>query len=439
MGLLPSAILLFVLLPAAFVSLLLICRPDLKIDFTRKSLAELIKVTHELFSDLSIQKLKKHIQALGNIKDLSIFKKKSNYELINSQTDNDELKCRICLIDQKTNDTETEVFGVEIRGRIRSLEENSQTLLQVSIADITDGIKNLKPVHSRVPQYRRHNSQLFCYKTDLGKLPNQVTTISDWMNVGQIHTNWLMFPSRGTCDLLFNIKISSREAGRELAKLRHCISYENFKYGYMDLEHNLILTKTLAVALGFSVSAADNNQIADCKIKLIKDWLMKNTDCSRASFRDKYRLKKAFNKTYKFFREKKKINVYNICKETVGISSVAQRYDILEFCMLVARAEGAVSKEELKLLKNISDWLELDYDRFRELMEKIIPASMHNVEDIEVLFGVTPDMTKEQTRQLLNKEYRKWNARVTHSDSQVKNQADHMLELIAETRNQYLE
>jgi hypothetical protein len=401
MGLLPSAILLFVLLPAAFVSLLLICRPDLKIDFTRKSLAELIKVTHELFSDLSIQKLKKHIQALGNIKDLSIFKKKSNYELINSQTDNDELKCRICLIDQKTNDTETEVFGVEIRGRIRSLEENSQTLLQVSIADITDGIKNLKPVHSRVPQYRRHNSQLFCYKTDLGKLPNQVTTISDWMNVGQIHTNWLMFPSRGTCDLLFNIKISSREAGRELAKLRHCISYENFKYGYMDLEHNLILTKTLAVALGFSVSAADNNQIADCKIKLIKDWLMKNT--------------------------------------TVGISSVAQRYDILEFCMLVARAEGAVSKEELKLLKNISDWLELDYDRFRELMEKIIPASMHNVEDIEVLFGVTPDMTKEQTRQLLNKEYRKWNARVTHSDSQVKNQADHMLELIAETRNQYLE
>jgi len=38
----------------------------------------------------------------------------------------------------------------------------------------------------------------------------------------------------------------------------------------------------------------------------------------------------------------------------------------------------------------------------------------------------------------LNKEYAKWNARVTNTDPQVRTQADQMLGLIAEARSQYV-
>lgn len=78
-------------------------------------------------------------------------------------------------------------------------------------------------------------------------------------------------------------------------------------------------------------------------------------------------------------------------------------------------------------------------DRFRLMVEKIVPANMHQTEDVEVILGVTSDMSKEQTRQHLNKEYRKWNARVTNSNPEIQNQADYMLNFIAEVRGVCIE
>jgi len=89
-------------------------------------------------------------------------------------------------------------------------------------------------------------------------------------------------------------------------------------------------------------------------------------------------------------------------------------------------------------LKNLAGWLEVDMSRFSEIMAKILPASMHDVKDMGVILGVTSDMGKEDTRQHLNKEYRKWNARVTNFNSEIRTQADYMLKLIAQARSAYI-
>jgi len=52
-----------------------------------------------------------------------------------------------------------------------------------------------------------------------------------------------------------------------------------------------------------------------------------------------------------------------------------------------------------------------------------------------VSLGLHSDMTAEQTRRQLNKEYGKWNARVTNSDSDVQTRACSMLKLIAAARS----
>lgn len=128
--------------------------------------------------------------------------------------------------------------------------------------------------------------------------------------------------------------------------------------------------------------------------------------------------------------------MYKICKEIVEMVPVAVRYDILELCLRVARANGVVTTEELGLLKNLVSWLEVDMSRFREMMGKILPVSMHEVKDLEFVLGVNPDMGKKETRQQLNKEYRKWNARVTNSDPEIRKQADNMLNFIAKSRSE---
>jgi hypothetical protein len=144
------------------------------------------------------------------------------------------------------------------------------------------------------------------------------------------------------------------------------------------------------------------------------------------------------DKTVAFFCDGNKLDTHKICKEIVEITSFAERYDILELCLYVAQANGFVAPEEAAILKNLASWLEVDTNRFRDMMEKILPVSMHEVKDAEVILGVTSDMSKDRTRQQLNREYKKWNSRVTNSNPEIQAQADEMVKLIAKARSEYL-
>ena len=126
-----------------------------------------------------------------------------------------------------------------------------------------------------------------------------------------------------------------------------------------------------------------------------------------------------------------------ICKKIAKTVPFAVRCDILELCLRVVHANNFAATEQLVLLKNMAGWLEVHRERFRSMMEKILPVGMHESKDIELILGITSDMNRKQTCQHLSKEYRKWNARVTNSDYEVQAQAEHMLKLIAETRCRY--
>jgi hypothetical protein len=62
---------------------------------------------------------------------------------------------------------------------------------------------------------------------------------------------------------------------------------------------------------------------------------------------------------------------------------------------------------------------------------------MFESENIETLLGMTSDMDEEQKKQLLTKQYRKWNSRITNINPNIRSQADYMLKLIAEKRNTF--
>jgi len=191
------------------------------------------------------------------------------------------------------------------------------------------------------------------------------------------------------------------------------------------------------VPLAFAVSASDN-KLYDCEVELIKKWARANIDVCQTSREAKRKLEKALDKTVGFFRDGNQLDTFKICKAIAEITPVGERYDILELCMRVAQANGTVSAEEATLLKKLADWLEVDSNKFHSMMDEILPAGMHEVEDVEAILGVTSDMDKEQTRKHLNKEYRKWNARVTSADPKIQSQADYMLKFIAEVRHEYV-
>jgi len=353
------------------------------------------------------------------------------------QPDMEILNCRVELTKQKKENHVSDVFAVEICGSFHAPSDTHYTSLKISIMDVTDGVSKAVPVHAQIKQWQMRDSPAFCYYADLGKLPQQDTVLSDWTAVAQVNLDWLTFPHKGKRNLQFHTSILSRESGEDIACAECNFIYENTEFGYIDLQENVSRTKALAVPVAFAVSAADR-KMHRREIDLIKNWVKSNIDLSQASDEVMRQLEKALDKTIVFFRDGNQANIFKICKDLVKIAPLAQRYDILELCLYVAQADGLASVEELAILKNLANWLEVDADKFRAMMEKILPASMHEVRDTEVILGVTSDMDKERSRRQLNKEYIKWHSRVTNSDPHIRAQADQMLMMIADARSQYV-
>jgi len=401
---------------------------------SRNKLAELVSrlrprdlISHFSFSDL-INYIKVSVSPKANPNPSIKF---------SAQLDLSVLNCRVKLTKQEQNNSDSDAFSVEICGSIHARRDVQTATLSISIVDVTEPRTQGEPVQARVKQWQMPDSSVFCYNAKLGKLPHQVTTISDWTSIALLRLDWLSLPHKGKRELMFITSIFPAEGGEQLA-CAHCyFAYHNRDFGYLDLQENDQRAKTLAVTLAFAVSAADN-KLYDCEVELIKNWARDNIDLSEASNKERRKLEKALNETIAFFRDGNQLNNYDICREIVGIAPLAVRYDILNLCLYVAQANSSVTKEELTVLKDLANWLEIDTDKFREMVEKVLPVDMHEVLDVETILGVTSDMNKEKARRHLNKEYSKWSARVTSSDPEIQTQADQMLKLIAEARSQYV-
>jgi hypothetical protein len=346
------------------------------------------------------------------------------------------LNCRVSPVIYKDGSDVVDAFSVEMCGSIRAPEPGHNASLSISITDITEGLKKIRPVRAKVRQWQKDESQEFYYISDLGKFPNKITVLSDWANVARLRLDWMLFPRMGTRVLQFDISIISTESKLKLASSQYIYEHDNKYFGYIDLQENVERSKTLAVALAFSVCSADGN-LHDCEIDFIKKWARENINNSQTTDSTRQRLEKALDETVAFFQDGNHLNTYDICMEIAEIIPMSNRYDILEFCMQAAKTNGAVVSEMLKMVKDIAGWLEIDCEKFRTMMERIIPIDMLDTVDVETILGVTSDMTGEKAREHLNKEYAKWNSRVTNSDPKIQTQADQMLKLIAEARSQY--
>jgi hypothetical protein len=344
------------------------------------------------------------------------------------------LNCRVQLKHQQRDNFSFDAFNVEICGTINAPSNMHHMSVRISITDITS--KEL-PVHSCVAKWQMDESPVFCYISDLGKLSSARTTLSSWITVAQVKLDWLRFPRRGKRNLRFSTSILSCEGDYEIARAGCTFTYDNSAFGYIDFQENIQRVKTLTVVLGFAVSACDN-KLYNCEVELLKNWARINFGVSQASRKVGRKLEKALNKTLAFCLNGNKIDAYKICKEIVELVPVAERYDILDLCLHVAQAKGAATVEELLFLRKLESWLEVDADKFSSMIEKILPVNIHEIKDAEIILGVTPDMSKEQTRRYLNKVYRKWNARVTNFDPKIQAQADCMLKFIAEARRAHV-
>ncbi len=348
------------------------------------------------------------------------------------------LNCRARIGREPKGDIWQTILVVDICGAIEAPDDGHDVDLRVTLNDVTDrkGQSPL-PVLVRPKNGPINRTSEFSYQTEIGKLCQQHTVLEDWTAVAQISPEWFVLPRQGHRELRFNIAIVSRATSEELATGTCIGAFENLEIGYLDIDDNIQRAKTLAVGLAFSVGAA-NNALQEPEINVIHGWVRTNFGSGNASEGARLELDQALRKTAGFFLRGGRLNLEEVCREIVEIAPMVGRLDIMDLSLRVAGAKGQVTPTDIRLLKDLAQWLQIDRTRLRAMVEKQLPVSMHQSEDAEMILGVTTEMSKDEVRSQLNREYVKWSSRVISSDPAIRQQADQMLNLIANARTQYI-
>lgn len=301
--------------------------------------------------------------------------------------------CKVRL-DLGLSDTPGVVFAVVIRGAVPVPAPMHEIDVQILIADITDGANSPQPVLCTAKEWQLDESRVFCYRACNGKIPSTDFVISDWLDVAAIPTDFLQFPSKGNRTLQFVTTLTSHGTSNELASASVSLNYQNDTIGYVDAKEDAERTQILTRQLAAAVETGKNGRQPD---------------------------------------------IDAICSEMASIATIVEIYDAMKLCLKTVAAAGTTHRRQTELISRIADALAVDENRFRALSQKILPLGMHKERDLEFIFGITADMTPQEEKNRLRDEYQKWNARVNHPDSDVQNQADQMLALIAEATDRLLQ
>jgi uncharacterized tellurite resistance protein B-like protein len=345
------------------------------------------------------------------------------------------LNTRVRIGRQAEGDSWRSILIVEICGTIEAPDDDHEVRLQVSLCDVTDPAVPPLPVLNRPKNGPLQPSSLFVHQSAMGKLCHRTTSLADWTVVAQLSPQWFVLPRQGSRRLQSDVAILSQVHEQRLASARCVTTFENLEIGYLDIEDNIQRAKTLAVGLAFSVAAADN-EMPESEVLVIEGWVRTNFGSTDASAAARSELDRAMQKTAAFFRKGGQLNLDEICREIVEIAPMVGRIEIMDLCLRVAGAKGQVTRAEMLLLKQLAACLVIDRTRLRTMVEKILPVHMHTSQDSEIILGLTEEMSQEQARLQLNREYAKWSSRVISSDPAIRKQADQMLNLIADARTQ---
>jgi len=358
----------------------------------------------------------------------------------NARLDLGALNSRVGVTLAQSGGKPTDLFVVEVCGTVPAPRDASSAIVRISIHDETDGSQCTKSVFKRSPDFQI-GSSTFCFEAELGAIASERNVLRDWTVVATVRCDRLWFARKGRRMLLFEVCVPSGVAdpagGEGLSRSRCMCEYENPNQGYEDFEEDCQRARSLGVGLAFAVGAADG-RLFGCEIDMIKSWARRHLGALQQGRRLTRELERQLNRTTAFFRRGNRVSVPDVCWEIASLAPAGERCDILELCLSVAGAKCVVLAEELTLLRDIGRWLEIDCERFEEMLESILPVGVHEKKSVESVLGITGEGDAEEIRQQLNREYGKWNARVTSPDPEVRSQADEMLQLIAEAYTRYV-
>ena len=325
-----------------------------------------------------------------------------------------------------------EVFVVEMRGAITAPYDNYSASTALIVRDVTGGEDH--PVFTAVESQQLGGTPVLGPKMTQ-TIPYRSSVINDWVVAWKTPIDLLTFPRKGTRKIKFSIVVGGTSAVSSIIVTHECATS-----GYLEISENRQKFESLTLQLAFAVSVSDGSP-DDRETGAIKTWGKERVQFAPETQREqtKARLNAALRDAVQMFNDGVLPDVASICRGLKEVTTVAERYEALELCLHVAKADGVAEQRELELLGRLASLLDVDQTRFREMKDKHLPVTIMNISrgaDIDQLLGITAGLSSEEVKKHLRKEFQKWNQLSTHSSAEKREQAKRMLEMIAKKRSE---
>jgi len=326
-----------------------------------------------------------------------------------------------------------EVSGLVIEGAGAAVE------VRIRMVDKTDGSE--RSVLCGIEDLQAPDSLSFLFCQDLPPIPfGSILNIDSFTSLVSVPLELLLFPYSGHRDIIASLEV--RMKGRVIRKATTTFKVHSSAEGYVEGIAHRERSEEMGIYLAMHLASADGN-IDKKEADVVKEWIRAVLDSTADETREdrKDRLNLVISDAF----EKSKgsyLDLDFISEELEKNATLPMKYEIMELCMDVMKADGVADPSEIRELKRIATMIGLDEGRYTALLDKrlagvqLIGAS--SAENLASIVGITPEMDKDQIRKHLNKEYRKWNARVSHDDEKIRARAEQMIEHIAEARKQYI-
>jgi len=360
-----------------------------------------------------------------------------------------EIRINDTHIDEDDNNSLT-VKEIEGKGRC-PISRTARIGFITSVLDKTSG--EYEPVISALEAFQEPNSVVYQHQIEVGEIsPNQ--GFVSWVRLGVILPDILQPPYGGRREMVAILRMvdlnnpppithgfDEPEHPGLLWQQSLAFGWTFNEKGYREAAEHRDEAVALALKIGVAVAMADGN-LDDKEGETLKQWVQRAIE----PFTDekKQALKTLYNEAMKDAYTDAKNNNLSLSELTARLNEIGEKttkYEAIELCFDVMAADGVADKDEIRIIRKVSEALELEIEEIEKMRDQkiiVLDTSVSDHASIEELLGIEADWNKEQTKKHLRSEFQKWNNRInTLTEGEERDNAQRMLDLIAEARKKY--
>ena len=339
-----------------------------------------------------------------------------------------------CCVEQFTDESQParqdQFFRIQMIGRIPTEQTNVDTDVQIEILDVTESQLQPHQVLCSDGNCRDDQTAAFHLIQHNGVVPERNAVLARWLTVAEIPCHILKFAYRGRRRLLFRATVIEAVSGEKLVSAQRIIEYVYCADGYREVHGRRL--EVLQACVELSALVLGEAPYSEDIRNMWSEWIRQKADIFVSA--------DEVVKTVETIQSRfPRVTMQHSSEIILAYGKNTDRFFAIELALQTTGLNGVVTKKNLDKLFQVSEVLEIQHNRFLTIAQKILLSSHCQIEEPAQLLGISPDMDDDSFRKQLNEEYRKWNARITHPDPQIRGQADKILTLIAEIRSQWLQ